>query len=77
MVLNSHDNEAPASLRWFVAITPLAGAMAFPLIVPLVMARVGIAAGVAVALVLSSFWFIAMLKTSEMPHLSRRGMLEA
>ena len=68
MVLNSHDNEAPASLRWFVAITPLAGAMAFPLIVPLVMARVGIAAGVAVALLLSSFWFIAMLKTSEMPH---------
>ena len=68
MVLNSHDNEAPASLRWFVAITPLAGAMAFPLIVPLVMARVGIAAGVTVALVLSSFWFIAMLKTSEMPH---------
>ena len=68
MVLNSHDNEAPASLRWFVAFTPLAGAMAFPLIVPLVMARVGIAAGVAVALVLSSFWFIAMLKTSEMPH---------
>ena len=42
--------------------------MAFPLIVPLVMARVGIAAGVAVALVLSSLWFIAMLKTSEMPH---------
>jgi hypothetical protein len=68
VVLNSHDNEAPASLRWFVAITPLAGAIAFPLIVPLVMARVGIAAGVAVALVLSSFWFIAMLKTSEMPH---------
>jgi hypothetical protein len=68
VVLNSHDNEAPASLRWFVAITPLAGAMAFPLIVPLVLARVGIAAGVAVALVLSSFWFIAMLKTSEMPH---------
>ena len=68
MVLNSNDNNAPASLRWFVAITPLAGAMAFPLIVPLVMARVGIAAGVAVALVLSSFWFIAMLKTSEMPH---------
>ena len=68
MVLNSDDNKDPAALRWFVAITPLAGAMAFPLIVPLVMARVGIAAGVAVALVLSSFWFIAMLKTSEMPH---------
>ena len=55
-------------MRWFVAITPLAGAMAFPLIVPLVMARVGIGAGVAIALVLSGLWFVAMLKTSEMPH---------
>ena len=32
------------------------------------MAKVGIGAGVALALVLSSIWFIAMLKTSEMPH---------
>ena len=55
-------------MRWFVAITPLAGAMAFPLIVPLVMARAGIGAGVLVALVLSALWFVAMLKTSEMPH---------
>ena len=55
-------------IRWFIAITPLAGAMAFPLVVPLVMTRVGIGAGVVVALVLSSFWFIAMLKTSAMPH---------
>ena len=55
-------------MHWFVAITPLAGAMAFPLVVPLVMARVGIGAGVAVALVLSALWFAAMLKTSEMPH---------
>ena len=55
-------------MRWFVAITPLAGAMAFPLVVPLVMTRVSIGAGVVVALVLSSFRFIAMLKTSEMPH---------
>ena len=38
------------------------------LVVPLVMARIGIGAGVAVALVLSGLWFIAMLKTSEMPH---------
>ena len=66
MVLN---NSSPnAMLRWFVAITPLAGAMVFPIAVPLVMARVSIGAGVAVALVLSSLWFIAMLKTSEMPH---------
>ncbi|AII44493.1 membrane protein [Synechococcus sp. KORDI-100] len=66
MVLKS--SEPNQSLRWFVAITPLAGAMVFPVAVPLVMARVSIAAGVALALVLSSLWFIAMLKTSEMPH---------
>ena len=42
--------------------------MAFPLVVPLVMARVGIGAGVGVALALSGLWFLAMLKTSEMPH---------
>ena len=42
--------------------------MVFPLGVPLVMARVGIGAGVGVALVLSGLWFVAMLKTSEMPH---------
>ena len=42
--------------------------MIFPLVVPLVMARVGIGPGVSVALVLSGLWFVAMLKTSEMPH---------
>ena len=68
MYKRQSDSKAPATLRWFVAITPLAGAMAFPLVVPLVMARVGIGAGVGVALVLSGLWFVAMLKTSEMPH---------
>ena len=69
MVLNnSSDRKAPSGLRWFVALTPLAGAMIFPILVPIVMTRVGIGAGVAVALALSSLWFIAMLKTSEMPH---------
>jgi len=68
VVLNSSESKSPIALRWFVAITPLAGAMAFPLIVPLMMARVGIGAGVAAALVLSGLWFVAMLKTSEMPH---------
>ena len=68
MVLKSSDSQAPEALRWFVAITPLAGAMAFPLVVPLVMSRFGIGAGVGAALALSSLWFIAMLKTSEMPH---------
>ena len=57
-----------SSLRWFVAITPLAGAMAFPIVVPLTIARVGIGAGVGVALVLSTLWFLAMLRTAEMPH---------
>jgi hypothetical protein len=60
--------NSTAALRWFVAITPLAGAMAFPIVVPLTMARVGIGAGVAMALVLSSLWFVAMLRTAEMPH---------
>ena len=68
MVLKSSGSNPPTALRWFVAITPLAGAMAFPLVVPLVMARMGIGAGVAVALVLSGPWVVAMLKTSEMPH---------
>ena len=57
-----------STLRWIVAITPLAGAMAFPIAVPLTIARVGIGAGVGLALVLSSLWFVAMLSTAEMPH---------
>ena len=62
MVLNnSSDRKAPSGLRWFVALTPLAGAMIFPILVPTVMTRVGIGAGVGVALALSLLWFIAML----------------
>ena len=68
MVLKSSDSQAPAARRWVVAITPRAGALAFPVGVPLVMSRFGIGAGVGAALALSSLWFIAMLKTSEMPH---------
>ena len=55
-------------LRWFVAVTPLAGAILFPLIVPFVISWFGIAPGVLTALMLSIFWFVAMLRTSEMPH---------
>ena len=54
--------------RWFVAFTPLLGAILFPLVVPLAIARLGIAAGVMSAMILSVFWFVAMLRTSEMPH---------
>ena len=61
-------NNERSTLRWIVAITPLAGAMAFPIAVPLTIARVGIGAGVGVALVLSTLWFVAMLSTAEMPH---------
>ena len=61
-------SREPSAMRWIVAITPLAGAIAFPVVVPLTIARVGIGAGVAVALVLSTLWFVAMLRTAEMPH---------
>ena len=54
--------------RWFVAVTPLAGAIAFPLLVPMTISRFGISSGVITALVLSTLWFVAMLRTSEMPH---------
>ena len=55
-------------LRWFVAATPLAGAILVPLAVSIVIAWLGIAPGVLTALILSILWFIAMLVTSEMPH---------
>ena len=55
-------------LRKFVAITPIAGAILFPLIVPFVIAWFGIAPGVFTALVLTTIWFALMLRTSEMPH---------
>ncbi len=55
-------------LRWFVALTPIAGAIIFPLLIPVVIERFGIGPGVTSALVLSSLWFVAMLRTSEMPH---------
>ena len=55
-------------LRLFVAATPLAGAIIFPLVVPLVIAWFGIAPGVLTAIALTILWFVLMLLTSEMPH---------
>ena len=52
----------------FVAITPMLGAITFPLVVPLTISKFGINFGILAALIISSFWFIAMLRTSEMPH---------
>jgi hypothetical protein len=53
--------------RALVAFTPLAGAVSFPLAVPLVMKNLSIPAAVLTAMVLGSLWFVAMLRTSEMP----------
>ena len=55
-------------MRLIVAFTPLLGAILFPLVVPLTIAKLGVASGVISALLLSTIWFVAMLKTSEMPH---------
>lgn len=55
-------------VRKLVAVTPLAGTLAVPVVVPLLMVRVGIGAGVAAAVLLSSLWFVAMLRTAEMPQ---------
>ena len=52
----------------FVAITPMLGAITFPLVVPLTISKFGINFGIIAALIISSLWFIAMLRTSEMPH---------
>ncbi len=52
----------------FIAITPMLGALTFPLVVPITISKYGINVGILTALVISSLWFIAMLRTSEMPH---------
>lgn len=55
-------------LKTIVAVTPLAGALLVPLLVPVLMVRVSIGAGVLAAVVLSCLWFAAMLRTSELPQ---------
>ncbi|MBD2550565.1 hypothetical protein H6G65_13425 [Microcystis elabens FACHB-917] len=64
-----HTASAPSRglLKVVVALTPLAGSILFPLVVPLLMLRVSISAGVIAAVVIGSLWFAAMLRTSEMP----------
>ena len=51
--------------RLIVAFTPLVGAIAFPLLIPTTIERLGLGPGVLSALILSTLWFIAMLRTSE------------
>ena len=52
----------------FVALTPMLGAVTFPIVVPVTISKFGVNYGILAALVISSLWFIAMLRTSEMPH---------
>ncbi|MEB3167516.1 MAG: hypothetical protein ACKN89_12020 [Cyanobium sp.] len=54
-------------MKALVATTPMLGAVAFPIVVPLLMVRVSIAAGVVAAVLIGTLWFVAMLRTSEMP----------
>jgi hypothetical protein len=58
---------ARGPLRVLVAVTPLLGSIAFPLVVPLLMVRVSLSAGMLAAVLIGSLWFVAMLRTSEMP----------
>lgn len=55
-------------MRAFVALTPLAGSLVLPILVPVLMVRVGIGAAVGAAVVVSSLWFVTMLRTAEMPE---------
>ena len=55
-------------LKKIVAFTPLFGALTFALIVPIIISKFGVNYGILSALLISSLWFIAMLRTSEMPH---------
>ena len=60
--------SAPSSLlKTVVAVTPMVGSIVVPLVVPLLMVRVSISAGVLAMVVAGSLWFVAMLRTSEMP----------
>tara|TARA_B100000575_G_scaffold104932_1_gene83622 strand:- start:144 stop:314 length:171 start_codon:yes stop_codon:yes gene_type:complete len=52
----------------FITFTPLMGVLTFPLVVPITISRFGINYGIIIALLISSLWFIAMLRTAEMPH---------
>ncbi len=65
---SNNNADQKKTLRFLVAITPMAGVLAFPVLVPLTINKSGIEAGIGVALILSTLWFVMMLRTSEMPH---------
>ena len=53
--------------RTLVALTPLIGALSVPVIVPLLMSRVSVPVSILATVLLATGWFVAMLRTSEMP----------
>jgi hypothetical protein len=53
--------------RTVVALTPMAGALAFPLIVPVVLVRLGLPAAMLSAVLIGTAWFAVMLRSAEMP----------
>ncbi|QVL53299.1 MAG: hypothetical protein KFB97_02530 [Cyanobium sp. M30B3] len=53
--------------RVVVAFTPLAGALAFPVAVPLVLRSAGLPAALLTAVGLGTVWFVLMLRSAEMP----------
>ena len=55
-------------MKALVAFTPITGAVVLPLVVSLLMAKVSIGSGVLAIVVISSLWFVAMLRTSELPE---------
>ncbi len=56
------------SMRLFILLTPIAGALIFPIIVPIATNKFGLGAGVATAVIVGFLWFLIMLRTAEMPH---------
>jgi hypothetical protein len=65
VLMETSSRRAP--IKAVVALTPLAGTIAFPVIVPLLMVKVSVAAGVLAAVLIGSLWFVSMLLTAEMP----------
>lgn len=54
-------------MRTVVAITPLLGTLLVPLLVPFLMVKVSMAAGVTAIVLLATLWMVWMLRWSEMP----------
>lgn len=67
MNAGAQQSEGHRALKTIVAITPVAGSVLVPLVVPVLMVRVSVGAGVLAAVLLSCLWFAAMLRTSELP----------